>query len=655
MIFISYIDALKKQQMRKLIPFLLTVCPFVMKAQNSKTQNDLINDQFDKLILNDQKRKVEKTTAIPPKAVIFQCSDSIPAYTSKMELGDGVLKNILENPKYSEASKIQFIKDALSDTEREGVSCFNYEPCNFWRSSKEATALVNVYFDSKQFENSKEEHIRYQRLMFITQSQYPESYQMIVDYFKNRPNLSVKYHNEADLVYWLVQMGKDEDALNYLELLVEDLIQGRLKYLTLGSRYGVFEKGNLFDVLCLSENETTAKRATDLLFHLLLHKDYETTNLYKLTSYLDKERHDQMLDKWFAYYSSLDFSGVDPKELETKGWDAVRKSVPECDGYASFMSSNWIYLLTKHGQKYWEEVASKSIYTQKRSGGSTFEEEQLNLLEILCRNFPFTDKELQQMLFEAIKTKNLLKDQYGERYLQLVSMAYPDRKVPKADFDKLQLGKLLTYSFPLTIKAYKKKAIKAPVLFMPEEKIKDLVADLNSVAVKSNLPEIRLNKLTKFLIAISYPYKVINDYLRVNNFNLGFYREDGETPTDYVHRFEVDFGQVVNAQHCNHFTIGQVTRSISKNEYHYSLFVKCNKSIYKLEYSEEGTHDYTDMQRLVKMLNVCLIDNKEKKRFIGMYSDAFHEFVLMEPAIAMPLSKKYKLGLFAIEEEDGAR
>ena len=641
--------------MRKLVPFLLSLCPFVMKAQNSKTSGDLINAQFDKLILNDQKRKIEKATAIPPKAVVFQCGDSIPAYTSKMELGDGVLKNILENPKYSEVSKIQFIKDALADTVRDAFSYFTSEPCHFWRSSKDATALINAYFDSKHFENSKEEHFLNRRLMFITQSQCPESYQMIVDYFKSRPTQATKYRNEADLVYWLVQMGKDEEALNYLELLVEDLIQDRVKYLNLGRRYGVFEKGNLFDFLCLSENEATAKRATDLLFHLLLHKNYEADYLYKLTSYLDKERHDQMLDKWFAYYSSLDFSGVDPKELETKGWDAVRKSVPECDGYASFMSSNWIYLLTKHGQKYWEEVASKSIYTQKRSGGNTFEEEQLNLLEILCRNFPFTDGELQQILFQTIKTKNLLKDQYGERYLQLVSMAYPDRKVPKADFDKLQLGKLLAYSSPLKINAYKKKEIKKPVFIMPEEKIKDLVADLNSVAVKSNLPEIRLNKLMKFLIAISHPYTVIHDYLHANNLVLGFYREDGEAPTNYVHRFEVDFGHVVNAQHCNHFTIGQVTKSISKNEYHYSLFVKYNKSIYKLEYSEEGTHDYTDMQRLVKMLNVCLIDNKEKKRFIGMYSDAFHEFVLMEPAIAMPLSKKYKLGLFAIEEENGAR
>jgi hypothetical protein len=55
------------------------------------------------------------------------------------------------------------------------------------------------------------------------------------------------------------------------------------------------------------------------------------------------------------------------------------------------------------------------------------------------------------------------------------------------------------------------------------------------------------------------------------------------------------------------------------------------------------------------MLNRCLIDNKEKKRFIGMYSDAFSEFLLIEPAAIISLSRKYDLGLFAIDEDNGAQ
>ncbi|OQP57102.1 hypothetical protein A3860_11090 [Niastella vici] len=481
--------------MRKLISFLLILLPRIMTAQNSNKNN--LNAPFDQLILADQKRKTVKVTGIDPAAVVFVCSDSIPKYTAKMELGDGILKAILESPTYSESSKIQFIKDVLADTVGDGARCFNFESCNFWRSSKEATALINAYFDGMQFEKSTQAHLRYRKLKFMTQSLYPESYQMIVDYFKSRPNLDIKYHEEADLVYWLVQMGKDEEALDYLQILVDDLIHDRVKYLSLGSRYGIFEKGNLFDHLCLSENGSTAKRATDLLFQLLLQKDFETTDLYKLTYYLDKDRHAQML-------------------------------------------------------------AAKNIKKEKIM----------------------------------------------------------------------------------------------PVFLMPEEKINSLVADLNKVAVSCDLPEIRLNKLMKFEIAIKHQYGVIHDFFRANNLLIGFYREDGDVPTNYVKLFEDEFKWVVKAQGCNHFTIGQVTKSINKDDYHYSLFVKYNKSIYKLGYSEEGTHDYNDMQRLIKLLNLCLIDNKEKKRFVGMPGEAFYEYVLMEPAIVMPLSKKYNLEFFPIDEKD---
>jgi hypothetical protein len=638
--------------MRKLIPFFLSLSPFVMQAQNSKPNDALINEQFDKKILGDQLRKVEKVNAFPPTAVVFQCSNSIPAYNPKMDLGDRVLKSFLENPGYSEASKIQFIKDALADTTRVAVESFTYDPCTFWRSSKEATALVNAWFDARQFEKSEESFIRYRRLKFVTRSQLPESYQMITDYFKSRPTLTIKYDYEADLVYWLVQMGKEKEALDYLEVIVEDLIHGRVQYPSFGSRSGVFERGNLFDFLCLSENETVAKRANDLLFHLLDHKTYEPHVLYPLSSRLDKARHNQMLDKWYAYYSSLDFNKVDPKELQTKGWQAVRETVPECDNYESFMSGNWRYLLGKYGAGYWKELFSKSVYTQKKSRRH-FEEIQFELLTILFRNFPYSDRELQQMLFDIIKTENLV--EYKEQYLLLISMAWPDRKVSKTDFDKLQLGKFLAYTSPLDIKPYKKNVIKAPVFTMPEEKINELVTDLNSMAVKCKLPAITLNKLTKFLIGLKNPYGVIHDYLRINNVVIGFYREDSDVPTDYVKLFEEKFAHVVSRQHCSHFTIAQETKAISKNEYNYHLFVKYKNSSYKIEYTEKGTHEYTDMQRLVKMLNRCLIDNKEKKRFIGMYSDAFSEFLLIEPAAIMPLSKKYDLALFAIDEDNGAQ
>ncbi len=70
--------------------------------------------------------------------------------------------------------------------------------------------------------------------------------------------------------YRLVKMGKEKEALDFLEVIIEDLIHNSSTYKPYFSyNTGVFGRGNLFYFLCLSENDAIAKRATDLLFYLL--------------------------------------------------------------------------------------------------------------------------------------------------------------------------------------------------------------------------------------------------------------------------------------------------------------------------------------------------------------------------------------------------
>jgi len=501
--------------------YLFFLSPLIMIAQDSKSQDNLINEQFDKLILNDQKRTVTAVAGIPSDAVIFQCSDPVLKYNPEMEFGRGFLKSVLESPLYTEAAKIQFIKDGLADTSREEhdgdpVGKFTFITSVFWRLSKESTALINASFDkqlekikaseeSDENKKSEEEYIELQRLRFVTRMQLPESYQMITDFIKNRPNCSYKWDSEPFLVYRLVQMGKEKEGLDYLEEIIDDLINDRPVKPFFSFNYGVFDNYNLFYFLCLSENEAVAKRATDLLFRLMSKKIYDPYILNHLAAYVDKVRYDQL----------------------------------------------------------------------------------------------------------------------------------DDSKKVKRTYDT-----------------------------MPEEKIHELIADLNTVAVKCNLPEIRLNKLSEFLISDNNARNVIDEFLQMNNLIIEFHRyidaPEG-APIDYVKLFTNKFSQIVNAQHCNDFTIGQVTEPVNGNGHNYNLFVKYNKSGYNHTWTEQDTTIYThpqrivkidDPQRLIKMLNLCLIENKEKKRFITRISGVGYEFVLMEPAALMPLSKKYNLGFFAIEEGD---
>ncbi len=150
---------------------------------------------------------------------------------------------------------------------------------------------------------------------------------------------------------------------------------------------------------------------------------------------------------------------------------------------------------------------------------------------------------------------------------------------------------------------------------------------------------------------------MINRFFHLNNLVLEFHRYlDTDTSTDYIDMFKYKFMPVVNAQHFSDFTIGQVTKRNDNNGlYNYNLFVKFNKSVYELNYSERAMPYIADAQRLVKMLNLCLIDNKEKKRFIGMYGEVTYSFIIAEPAAIMPLAKKYNLGLYTIEQTAGAQ
>src|ERR1044072_5409893 len=168
--------------MRKPVPFLF---------------NDPVNEKFDRLILNDQKRTIEKATDIPSDAEIFQCSNSVIEYNPEMHHGRGFFKSILESRQYTHAAKIQFIKDVLADTSREEhdgdpVGKFTLTSCSFWHSSKEGRALINGDFDkqiekikaseeSEEFKKSEEEYIEHQRFEFVVRMQLPESYQMITD------------------------------------------------------------------------------------------------------------------------------------------------------------------------------------------------------------------------------------------------------------------------------------------------------------------------------------------------------------------------------------------------------------------------------------------------------------------------------------------
>ena len=70
------------------------------------------------------------------------------------------------------------------------------------------------------------------------------------------------------------------------------------------------------------------------------------------------------------------------------------------------------------------------------------------------------------------------------------------------------------------------------------------------------------------------------------------------------------------------------------------------------EFSEEGT-DWIYQQRLCKLLNVCLIQNKSALRLVEADSgDQSVYVILCEPRKLKPLLTKYKVTSWAVDRED---
>lgn len=74
-----------------------------------------MNDQslnllFDKVILSDSQIIINEVDLFSGKPKISPAPAPILSYSSEMKLWDQELKNILDNPAYSEKDKIQFLE-----------------------------------------------------------------------------------------------------------------------------------------------------------------------------------------------------------------------------------------------------------------------------------------------------------------------------------------------------------------------------------------------------------------------------------------------------------------------------------------------------------------------------------------------------------------
>jgi hypothetical protein len=636
-----------------LLPFLSQACG----GQTSSNPKDL-NTIFDNAIRKDTTLNVVRTTLFPKVERPAKVPKTL-TYSSKLKLYDDELRAILDDTAFSEADKIAWIKQALADTSRDAFEYMYSRSIKFWRSSKETTKLIEQYFASKAFEHSDKYYIKYKHFEFFTNSLYPQAYDSIVQYFNKRDTLAIKYPNEGRLVHVLLKLGKEKEALHYLEILINDCLKGKIKTNTLDIKaFPLFTQTdpaeNVFEHFCFSNNPEIAEKATDLLFQLLESYDYDTYNLYPLTAFLDRARHIKLLEKRFKHFAAIDFSKLDPNKTTSADRKLLHAAVPENYSFFSFMYSSSLMLGEVQGRAIWQKFVETMPYWNMY--GQPFEMSQMYILENSFRDTSLSQKEMRTMLMQCKKTERLFNNfdgngSYKARFLQLLCKAYPDKKVPKEDFEKLQLSKILRYTHPLQITSYDLNVVVLRKNLTPAA-TDSLVNNISSFSKKANLPAIHLTKKERFLLSRKSAEGALFDWFSKNNRMIGFDAEGSSIPTNYIELFEEEFEPLLQKAGITNIDISQTTTKISNDFYHYKIYVKCGDVIYLHEHKEEGT-DWYNQQRLSKMLNLCLMQIKSPLRLVEAESgDQTVNIILCEPRTLKPLLTKYRINSWAVTRED---
>jgi len=636
--------------MKKMRPWLLYLLPIFCQAQTpSKAGETNLNALFDDDIKKDDTYKIVTSATFPKSEFAARRSTKTLTYSKDLKLENNNLKAILDDTAYSETEKIAFIQDVLADTSRDVFEYVCYKSIGFWRSSPKATELIEGYFKSKAFEKSDDTFIKYKHFEFRTRNLYPDAYDSIVDYFKKTLGLTRKkrYVHEADLLYRLIKLGKEREALQYLELLIKEYLNGQADVIHFDLQDAPSFEKNVFDLLCFSNDQEIAKKATDLLFEVLGSKDPHS-DLIALSAWLDRTKHIKLLEKWFAHYETVNFSPADLKEEHEMLY--YINVVPEGSDCFRFMDRN-VLLGEVKGREMWKKFVKIMPYRELYADDVY----PLRILEIAFRDASLTVPEMRTMLFQCPRGEKFYEDKdyyglYKGRFLQLLCKAYPNRKVPKTDFDKLQLNKILNYTTPLRI-TEKDLEVKPADIFLTREGINTMLHVLNSLAKSTRLTGIELTEKERFYLSLQPVEGCIFNFFRKNNRLIAFDAESAAIPVNYVNFFETEFHPVLHKAGINDIEISQTVTKIKNDEYHYKVYMRCGEITYLYECTEHKT-DWYNPARLVKMINLCLMQKKSPLRLVEVDTgDQTANFILIEPAKVKPLLDKYNIPCTAISWE----
>lgn len=606
--------------MKKIILLILSIFSLKEKVMSQeKTESkvsDNYNQTYDLETLNDNSIEiVENYISTPIKNQIYsQPKLENLIYDTEKKYFPDKLKEILDNPQISDFDKNKFIKTALQNSSNTFFLNFNSQtPINYLINNPEIKELIENYY--KETEND------------------------IIKYFNRRTAKSLKYDDEGDYIRRLLVIGNEELALNFFELLIDDLINKKIDHLNLGERNSNSYDGYFFDLFCCSKNRSLAERSTKLLFRFLSYEDH--SDLFILGKYLDETKNLRIMLNWFDYYSKINFEGLLNLDDESfKNECKIRKNIYP---YFNFMLSNSEYLAPKIGKTFWQEFTSKIEYW-KSFNKDQFDAYRFKMVELVFKDKTLTKLEKKDILFESdIKytDNNISKD----TFIWILSNVFPDGKLSFNDYQKIDLKRFQPYSNIIDFSI--QYEIDLPIRYRSFNSDIEIDSFMKDLSIATNTKPIELTTLDYFKMHYITFLEILEKYM-LNSGKVLILYGDYFKEVDYNKIFKNEINPFLESNKIDGLEFDFQKNKTKEDNYKYNLYIFSQGSGYKTEYSTHS-ETYFYSEKVFKLVNLKLKERNNIGRFCRIYNiDHCKFFFLAEPKKIKAFLEKYGL-LFGLE------
>ena len=622
--------------MNKSIFIFLLTSIIVLNALNAQQPINVTMDynaRFDEIINTDSKFKTKKMET-PVNNSIVSPSVNLK-YNPTKEYSQYFIQYSFCTENYKEDEVLNFMADAFADSSRDIFQGIEQFPCVSVKRYSEVKKQFIKYFNRKNYSTSESLYIRNKFFLFQINNHFPNTLELVNNYFKKRENKNEILNGEFRFLTRLIQVGKEERALELLEFFIQELSTGKILYLSDGD---MNSKESIFALLMFSKNKKISKKATELIIDFF--KENDTSEVGALIKFIDINLYSEIIKKRFyknqkadlsdnqkmrAYvHDMIQVSGVLGKEMGKELWGYIKE-----DNRLTLVESfiqNFTYIL------------KRIILNTKLS-----HKDKIDIINFYRKKNRFISDDTTINSFDNFKF-----------YIHFIHLAFPDITkedlhiyIPKKYNKDTYIGYAWEYALSYA-ENNKETHLSKDKLFEYQTELKKLNILQNDFSEEIDQYQIFL--LTRYSTKFSereYLHSLINKTEKILHFDA----EGGYTPLNYIKLFEEEFSPILKREQIFGLSVNQKTQNI-ENNINYTIQIISDKEIIGFEYIDNS--DFYNPQLFVKAINQALMKLDTKLRFVYFDTeDQTARYGLLEPNTIVPFMKKNNVQIGAISSHDG--